>query len=435
MNRATEASSLRRRDLIAIAITALALRLAWVLVIDPTPTLDGGDAPFYLQLGKALATGKGLAASHLLAVGPAYPLFISIFYLLLPEAWAVQGVRLTQAVIDSGSCLVVALLCQHYFGDRRVSNTAALLLAFDLRFITQAGAINTETLFIALMMIGMWTMTTLKTLPGTMAHVINGLVWLAATLTRAVVLPLSIILYGALMIRGPIRRHLKQMALAGGIALTILGAWSAWLYAASGKPVVVSDGFAGNFWMGSRGDGQWPGIVQFQQELDDLKARYGGREAYLEDAFKIIAADPLAYGKLLFVKAARAYAQPHGTVTFGGESLKEITVRILRGEASVAELLSGDAFLPKLYIYIFHYIGIGGGLIGFWLNRRRPAVVLPLALPIIYFSGIYTLLTIIPRYIFPIMPFYLMMAAYAAIAAIDSITAAHVSRRAPQHSS
>ena len=31
---------------------------------------------------------------------------------------------------------------------------------------------------------------------------------------------------------------------------------------------------------------------------------------------------------------------------------------------------------------------------------------------ILFFSGAYALLTIIPRYIFPIMPFYLIMAAY-----------------------
>ncbi|GIS66954.1 MAG: hypothetical protein CM1200mP6_00220 [Anaerolineaceae bacterium] len=38
-----------------------------------------------------------------------------------------------------------------------------------------------------------------------------------------------------------------------------------------------------------------------------------------------------------------------------------------------------------------------------------------LAIIILCFSGVYALLTIIPRYIFPIMPLYLIMAAYVVV--------------------
>ena len=38
-----------------------------------------------------------------------------------------------------------------------------------------------------------------------------------------------------------------------------------------------------------------------------------------------------------------------------------------------------------------------------------------LAIVILCFSGVYALLTIIPRYIFPIMPLYLIMAAYVVV--------------------
>ena len=46
------------------------------------------------------------------------------------------------------------------------------------------------------------------------------------------------------------------------------------------------------------------------------------------------------------------------------------------------------------------------------LQRREYLQWSVLAIVILCFSGAYTILTIIPRYIFPIMPLFLIMAAY-----------------------
>jgi len=108
--------------------------------------------------------------------------------------------------------------------------------------------------------------------------------------------------------------------------------------------------------------------------------------------------------------------QPHGTVSFPGESLKEMAAKVLRGEMSVNELLRADSFWPKLCIYILHSLSVIGGLAGLWLARREWVKILPLALPLFWISFAYTLLTIIPRYVFPTMPFYTACAAYALMA-------------------
>ena len=79
---------------------------------------------------------------------------------------------------------------------------------------------------------------------------------------------------------------------------------------------------------------------------------------------------------------------------------------------SLGDLIQSEGFFPKLIIYIFHYIGLIGGLIGIYLTRRDWLKVLPLTLPIAYFTIFYTLLTIIPRYLLPIMPLYMIFAAY-----------------------
>jgi hypothetical protein len=187
------------------------------------------------------------------------------------------------------------------------------------------------------------------------------------------------------------------------------------LYNTFGRYVIITSGYEGHFWMGSRGDGQWHGIPQFEKERQDLQRRYGGRDAYIEDALNTIAADPPAYARLLFVKMMSAYLQPQGTVSFGkdGESLKDLALQVLNGKMSLSDLIQSEGFFPKLIIYIFHYIGLIGGLIGIYLTRRDWLKVLPLTLPIAYFTLFYTLLTIIPRYLLPIMPLYMIFAAHA----------------------
>ncbi|MBI5051760.1 MAG: hypothetical protein HZB52_00630 [Chloroflexi bacterium] len=106
--------------------------------------------------------------------------------------------------------------------------------------------------------------------------------------------------------------------------------------------------------------------------------------------------------------------QPQGTVSFGneGESLKDLALQVLNKKMSLNDLIQSSGFFPKLIIYIFHYIGLIGGLIGIILMRRDWLKVLPLTLPIAYFTLFYTLLTIIPRYLLPIMPLYMIFAAY-----------------------
>jgi len=241
----------------------------------------------------------------------------------------------------------------------------------------------------------------------------NALLILAA-LTRAIALPLVLLFDGLLLLPRPTRAQLRWLTLIVVLAVIAIGGWALQIYLTTGQLVVISTGFEGHFWMGSRSDGQWHGILAFEAERKEMQARYGGRDAYVEDALRTIAADPAAYVRLLFTKVAAAYLQPHGTVTFPGESLKEMAAKVLQGQLSLSELINGSAFWPKLYIYIFHFTGLIGGLIGLWLARRKELAVLPLVIPIVYLTVVYTVLTIIPRYIFPAMPFYIILAAYTA---------------------
>lgn len=412
--------------LAAILALALILRLVWVLVIIPNPRLQGGDGPYYLDTGRALL-GKGkLLWTDMLTIGPVYPAYLAIFFKFLPnETSVVQAARVGQALIDTLTCLVAFDLGRRLFGAR-AGLVAAFLLAIDLRFIRQVGDISTEVIFIFFLVASSWGFVVARQSQqplGWRAVGAAGLGVLAA-FTRAIALPLPILLTGSLLLPKPNRGQVLTVAAIVGVVVLGVAGWSIRQHQVTGQWVIMSDGFGGNFWMGSRSDGQWHGYIEFQKEIDALKVRYNGRLAYMEDAFKTIADSPLGYLKLLASKGASAYLQPYGTFAFSGESLKDLGVQLLQGQLSLGELVTGDSFWPKLYIYIFHFVGLIAGLVGLWLSRREWLKVLPVSLPIVYISLAYLILTIIPRYLFPIMPFYTILAGYAIVTLIESRTRA-----------
>jgi len=397
--------------LVGVIVAAFILRLSWVLIIWPNPPLPGGDALTYLHAGKDLAEGGSVNWTAMLALGPVYPSFLSVFYRLVPESLLLYAIRLCQAILDTAMCVFAFDLGRRLF-NHWVGLWAAGLLAIDLRFITQVNDITTETLFIFLLVVGVWAFVVARESKKLLHLILAVGILMLAAFTRAIALPIPLLLTASLLLPRPTRSQALTVAGLIGVVVVGVAGWSIRQYQLTNQWVIISDGFGGNFWMGSRDDGQWHGNARFQAEINDLKERYGGRLAYFEDSFKTITDDPLAYGRLLLTKLAQAYAQPHGTVTFPGESLKELSIQVLKGNLSIGSMLTGDYFWPKLYIYLFHFFGLLVGLIGLWLTRHEWLKVLPISLPIIFVSLTYMILTLIPRYLFPIMPFYMLFAAY-----------------------
>jgi hypothetical protein len=142
------------------------------------------------------------------------------------------------------------------------------------------------------------------------------------------------------------------------------------------------------------------------------------QEAYVDAAGNVIGRDPAGYLRRRFGELAESYLQPYGTVFFPGESLREIGVTWLRENRSpggLLRLMRGDAFIPKLSIYIFHYAGLIFGLIGMWLSRQRWRVGLPLMGYILYTTLVHLVLLALPRYIFPTAVFWWAFAAAALV--------------------
>jgi len=417
-----ESKGLNRIALGAVFVAALLTRLFWILSLPPNYELSGGDGPIYMLMAKTLVE-KGWQYLDTffgtVATAPIYTIYLAFFYFSLPEDSVFVAACIGQAIIDSLICLVIFDLVQRIF-TRRVAWIAAIIYAIDIRFVVQSGDIYSEALFTPFLLTSIWIFVLAHPLPNPnersiFKYLIAAIAWLIAAFTRATALPLGVLFGLMALLPHPGKRQLIALSIAAAIGVTALAVRSIQLYNAYGRYVIITSGFEGHFWMGSRSDGQWHGIPEFEKERQDLQRRYGGRDAYIEDALNTIAADPLAYARLLFVKMASAYLQPQGTVRFGqgGVSLKEITQQILNRQMSFNDLVQSSGFFPKLIIYIFHYIELIGGLVGIYLTRRDWLKVLPLTLPIAYFTLFYTLLTIIPRYLLPIMPLYTIFAAYS----------------------
>ncbi|MEK7328906.1 MAG: glycosyltransferase family 39 protein, partial [Chloroflexota bacterium] len=329
-----------------------------------------------------------------------------------------QAASVTQAAMDALMCGLAFDLGRRMF-EARVGLIASLAIALDLRFITQAGAINTETLFTLLLVSSVWVFVIARAAENDRrkwaGYVVANVLFLLTTFTRAIAIGLPVLFAGLTLLPKPTPAQLKRAALVIGAGALIIGGLTAWTYATTGRIVVISSGLDIQFWMGSRLDGQWHGAQAFEEERAYLIAEDPENPPYLRDAFQTIARDPIAYILLQFRKLAAAYIQPHGTVAFPGESLKDLAAAALRGQIGLGELINGEAFWPKLIIYIFHYASLTGGLIGLWLARRDWLKVLPLALPMTYFTAVYTPLVIIPRYVFPAMPFFMILAAFAGV--------------------
>jgi hypothetical protein len=108
-----------------------------------------------------------------------------------------------------------------------------------------------------------------------------------------------------------------------------------------------------------------------------------------------------------------AYLQPHGTIYFAGQSLKEMALEWLNNGMSIqafGKLINGQGFWPKLLIYIWHYISLIAGLIGMWLSRKNWSVSLVLIGFIAYTSLVHMFSLALARYIFPTYPIWWIFA-------------------------
>jgi hypothetical protein len=201
------------------------------------------------------------------------------------------------------------------------------------------------------------------------------------------------------------RTGIRRAALLLVVFALVVSTWTVYNLARWNRVVIAGEGFAAFLYIGAAG---WDD----PEALDERLEREGGGDPgqdqrdYLGAAETYVSSDPLGYITRRVGELAGAYLQPHGTVLFPGESLRELALRWWRDDRSIgglSALTQGDAFVIKLALYVVHYGGLLAGAAGMWMTRRDWRLTLPLIGYVAYTTLVHLFLLALPRYLFPTM--------------------------------
>ena len=410
----------RHATALLIVLVALVLRLTFVLVLDPSPDFSGGDTGWYMDYGRDLvSTGK---TDGPMPTAPLYPTFVGIVQLLVrgnPADGAyfisaeIQMIRIIQSIVGALFCLAVYALAYRLF-SQRTGWLAAAVLAISPTMIIEVGTVYTEGLFLFFVYSGL---ALYAYTPDHMTRrwlVIVGIVFGLATLTRAVFLlfPLGI----ALHLFVTQRSRWKSLVLALLVSYgALISTWTIYNAIVWNRLVIGADGIVGAVYQGAAGKAS---PQEIDQELDvspenDHEERSDAMKERIADS---ILGDPLNWLGHRAKELLKAYVQPHNTIYFGGESIRDAAsdwARHDRTPRGLIDVTRIEAFWPKLVLYLFHFGGLALGVGGMVTKRERWRALLPLYGLIVYFTGIHMVLLALPRYIFPLYPaFWLFGAAW-----------------------
>lgn len=406
---------------------------------------QGGDSWWYLQYGLALVRN---AEPAVIPSGPVYLVFVGLPQLIAAPEAAVLLIRLLQAVISTLTCYIVYRLGGLIGRNIRAGLIAAAVLAVSPAFIIESGQILTETLFVFILTGGLWLyISTVDRYPtaalsgwrmyGWMALV--GIVLGIATLTRAVMLafPLGLLIH-LLMVYG--WRKGTQFGLVLLVAFAAaLAPWTLYNQRKWGQTIIAAQGFAAFVYLGAAESG-WQGPQQTDSTLQQSSTAplstdpSQQQQVYAANATSSILSDIPGWLTSRVNQLSGAILQPHGTVFFPGDSLKDMAARWFTTDRSVSgfiRLTQGEHFWPKLAIYVFHAVGMLAGAAGMWLARWNWRVALPLVGFIAYTLLAHFIMYVIPRYLFPLDSLWWVFGGVALAALVGRVSTRRVSQTAP----
>lgn len=413
--------------LAALLAAALIVRLIFGLAQDPVAPFErqGGDSWWYLVNGDALVSGRSpddvkvdpsrlpTPPGYLLLLGGAQALFG-------PSAGAVIAVRVVQAALSTLICWCGWRIAYRLTGREAVGLLAALILTVSPAFIIESASILSETLYMALLALGLTASVELiaraladPQRAGALRQATLAGAWFGlAALTRAPILlfPVGVAIH--LLIVFGLRRGWRHVLVLLVVYAAVVSTWTFYNAARWGRWVIAADGFAAFLYVGATG---WEGPQAVDERLGSTDGGASDQQ-FIDAAAQSITADPLAYVRRRSLELVEAFLQPHGTVFFGGESLRDLALRWLREDRSLDGLLAvfrADAFAQKALLYIFHFGALFFGMVGMWRTRRNWRISLILIGVIVYTLLVHLFLLALPRYLFPTALCWILFAAAA----------------------
>ncbi len=422
------------RTLIVIVLIGLILRLILVFSSNLTTLNRGGDTNWLLYTGKALVEGSIKEPPQ---PGPVYLVYVGLIQITfgemirIPEnepdivkrfqsaeiinspSWQVLGIL--NAVEGAFLCVLVWWIGRRWLNER-AALIAAGSIAFNPIFIIESVNFYTESLFLVLFF-GALALYAAKIRQDDQPNngrtlFIVGILLGLTTLTRAVTLlfPAVIILHLIILFR----RQAVRLAfvLLVGYALA-LAPWTVYNLVKWNRLVVGGEGIIANIFIGTLPQG-WTGAVNVDAQAG-ITGNGNNQQQYANGAIMAITSDPIGYVRRRVTNLMEAVLQPHNTVYYPGESIKQLfSDWWSKGHSlsAIGTLTSADNFWPKLLLYIFHFFALIGGLSGALIGMRKFGERAVLYGTVGYFLALHLVLTAIPRYLFPIEPILLLFAAF-----------------------
>jgi 4-amino-4-deoxy-L-arabinose transferase-like glycosyltransferase len=406
------------RFLWAILLLTAVIRLAFILVIDPNPSVGGADIGWYLEKGQLLATNS---LNDPVQTGPIFLLLAGLSRIYFADS-AVLVLRLLNVLWHLLLAVAVYHLATRYFGlpqkPRAVARLATLILAISPAFVIEAGAPLTESLFMAILF-GVLAAYAPLAQPDTPMLVrqrrvllVGALLGLAA-LTRVVIMAFPVLLALHLLVGHGWRRGGQLAALLLLAFTCTLGTWTIYNAARWGRFIIGGEGLTAFAWMGTTNISDARAI---DAAIGVDAAAAGQRDgAFVQGFLASLLGDPIGWAGNRAKSLAEAYLQPHNTVYYPGESLKTLTLNWLQTDRTLDGLIQvaeGDSFWPKLVLYLFHFAALGLGLVAALAGLRKDFWQRwPLYALVGYFSAVHFVIYAIPRYLFPVAPVFYLFAA------------------------
>lgn len=202
-------------------------------------TIFSPDSVSYIQTAKAFAaTGHFAKSPELpdvpqLARTPGYPLFLSCFFLLAGERYAL--IILAQIILSGCTIFLAARIAFNRWQDKNIAALAALLLAIDISSTVASQQILTETLFTFVFTLTLWVSDAAFERTASAWRIALFSVLLAgATLIRPIsyylIFPISLLAFYSLRTRTPRQRWRSTLVMIAALLLpwvTMIGGWQA----------------------------------------------------------------------------------------------------------------------------------------------------------------------------------------------------------------
>ncbi len=396
-------------------VLAIAFTLRLIFVLATPPNVSGGDTLGLMQYGLELVRGR---AAQMVNIPPLYLIYVGVVQVIFGEA-SLTALRLLNVLWSVALVGALYAAASAYVG-KRAALIATWLVALNPIFIIEAGQVLTESVFLPLL-IGALALHGHYVQHGKPIRA-RQVLWVGvllglASLTRAIALAVPIIFAAHLVwcYRWRALRLIAALLIVYGLVVL---SWTAYGYLRWGTFMISGAGLAANFYLGTNEGWCGPECVD-QRAGIGVEDEGKNDQIYTQLAFEAILSDPLGYAARRLSNLLEASLQPHNTVFFSGESLKELFLTWWTTDRSVAgfgRVLSGDAFLPKLTLYLFHFGGLLFGMVGVLFGMFRWRLfwqALPLYGLLFYFYALHSLLTAIPRYLFPTMALWVIFAGAA----------------------